>query len=149
MKVIQPLKLDIDFYDVVLVVAAVAGQERAGSSRGCLGSYFKAWGSLKPRAFYFTEICKKSKSPVFIHYKIGPQYLIPMGGGGVTFGTWDPSDMWSEWCLLSWQKRQNYKCKKDINQLKSLYDLRFMLHKLLCPQFCVWFAVFTKVSATC
>ena len=26
MKVIQPLKLDIDFYDVVVVVVAVAGQ---------------------------------------------------------------------------------------------------------------------------
>ena len=43
MKVIQPLKLDIDFYDVVVVVA---GQERAGSSRGCLGSIFQSLGSL-------------------------------------------------------------------------------------------------------
>ena len=39
MKVIQPLKLDIDFYDVVVVVA-VAGQERAG----CLGSLFQSLG---------------------------------------------------------------------------------------------------------
>ena len=91
----------------------------------------------------------RPKNGQIVFSKIGPQYLIPMGGGGVTFGTWDPSDMWSEWCLLSWQKRQNDKCRKDINQLKSLYDLRFMLHKLLCPQFCVWFVVFTKVSATC
>ena len=46
MKVIQPLKLDIDFYDVVVVVVvvAVAGQERAGSSRGCLGSLFQSLG---------------------------------------------------------------------------------------------------------
>ena len=35
MKVIQPLKLDIDFYDVVVVVAVAAW-----------GPYFKAWGSL-------------------------------------------------------------------------------------------------------
>ena len=42
MKVIQPLKLDIDFYDVVVVVVAVAGQERAG----CLGSLFQSLGSL-------------------------------------------------------------------------------------------------------
>ena len=42
MKVIQPLKLDIDFYDVVVVVVvvAVAGQERAG----CLGSLFQSLG---------------------------------------------------------------------------------------------------------
>ena len=41
MKVIQPLKLDIDFYDVVVVVVvAVAGQERAG----CLGSLFQNLG---------------------------------------------------------------------------------------------------------
>ena len=35
MKVIQPLKLDIDFYDVVV------RRERAA-----WGPYFKAWGSL-------------------------------------------------------------------------------------------------------
>ena len=41
MKVIQPLKLDIDFYDVVVVVVvAVDGQERAG----CLGSLFQSLG---------------------------------------------------------------------------------------------------------
>ena len=41
MKVIQPLKLDIDFCDVVVVVVvAVAGQERAG----CLGSLFQSLG---------------------------------------------------------------------------------------------------------
>ena len=30
---------------------------------------FLTFSIISPRAFYFTEICKKSKSPVFIHYK--------------------------------------------------------------------------------
>ena len=32
-----------------------------------------------PRIFYFTEICKKSKSTVFIHYKIAFQIIFLMG----------------------------------------------------------------------
>ena len=37
MKVIQPLKLDIDFYDVVVVVVAVGRPGESGIVNGLLG----------------------------------------------------------------------------------------------------------------
>ena len=52
MKVIQPFKLDIDFYDVVVVVVAVAGQERAG----CLGSLLVS-GTVEEEEGWEEQVC--------------------------------------------------------------------------------------------